>query len=80
MADIILNRLTTADVLPIAKWEQKSTHLRPSTNNISNNFRGCYVFEKMGESFSDFVAKQRLITNAINPMIDALNPLFYIRR
>lgn len=80
LADIILNRSTTTAVLPRAKWEQKNTHLRPSTNNILNNFRGCYVFEKMGKSFSDFVAKQRLITNAINPMIDAVTPLFYIRR
>ena len=80
LADHILTRINTATVLPKAKWEQKNTHLRPSTNNILNNFRGCYVFEKLGKSFSDFVAKQRLITNAINPIIDAVNPLFYIRR
>jgi hypothetical protein len=80
LADTILNRSYTATALPKAKWEQKNTHLRPSTNNILNNFRGCYVFEKLGKSFSDFVANQKLITNAINPIIDAVNPLFYIRR
>lgn len=80
LADNMLNKLNTATALPKAKWEQKNTHLRPSTNNILNNFRGCYVFEKLGKSFSDFVAKQRLIINAINPIIDVINPLFYIRR
>lgn len=80
LADNILTKLNIATELPKAKWERKNIHLRPSTNNILNNFRGCYVFEKLGKSFSDFVAKQRLITNAINPLIDAVNPLFYIRR
>jgi len=80
LADNILNRSNTANALPKAKWEQKNKCLRPSTNNILNNFRGCYIFEKLGKSFSDFVAKQRLINNAINPIIDAVNPLFYIRR
>ncbi|MEX2566409.1 MAG: hypothetical protein WD431_10745 [Cyclobacteriaceae bacterium] len=80
LADHILNRSNTAIELPRAKWELKNTRLRPSTNNILNNFRGCYVFEKLGKSFSDFVAKQRLINNTVNPIIDAVNPLFYIRR
>ncbi len=80
LADNILNKLNAATALPKAKWEQKNTHLRPSTNNILNNFRGCYVFEKLGKSFSGFIAKQHLITNAVNPIIDAVNPLFYIRR
>jgi hypothetical protein len=80
LADYILNKLKPDMVLPRAKWEQKNTRLRTSTNNILNNFRGCYVFEKLGKSFSDFVIKQRQIINAINPLIDAINPLFYIRR
>lgn len=80
LADHILKRSNKSIELPRAKWELKNTRLRPSTNNILNNFRGCYVFEKLEKSFSDFVAKQRLITNTINPIIDAINPLFYIRR
>ncbi|MEP6553204.1 MAG: hypothetical protein ABJB11_06650, partial [Ferruginibacter sp.] len=80
LADYILNRSTPAMTLPRAKWEQKNSRLRPSTNNILNNFRGCYVFEKLGKSFSDFVVKQHQIINAINPIIDVLNPIFYIRR
>ncbi|MEX2568682.1 MAG: hypothetical protein WD431_22255, partial [Cyclobacteriaceae bacterium] len=43
LADNILNNLNTATALPKAKWEQKNTRLRPSTNNILKNFRGCYV-------------------------------------
>jgi len=80
LADYILNSSTSTMALPRAKWEQKNIRLRTSTNNILNNFRGCYVFEKLGKSFSDFVLKQRQIINAINPIIDALNPIFYIRR
>lgn len=80
LADHILNKLNTAAALPKAKWEQKHTQLRSSTNNILNNFRGCYVFEKLGKSFSDFIVKQRQIINTINPIFDAVNPLFYIRR
>jgi hypothetical protein len=45
-------------------------------NNILNNFRGCYVFEKLGKSFSDFVVKQGQIINAINPIINTINPFF----
>lgn len=80
LADYILKKLKPDMALPRAKWEQKNIRLRTSTNNILNNFRGCYVFEKLGKSFSDFVVKQRQIINAINPIIDALNPVFYIRR
>lgn len=80
LADYILNRSTPAMGLPRAKWEQKNSKLRQSTNNILNNFRGCYMFEKLGKSFSDFVVKQRQIINTINPIIDVLNPIFYIRR
>ena len=80
LADYIHNRLKPAMTLPRAKWEQQNPRLRPSTNNILNNFRGCYVFEKLGKSFSDFVVKQRQIINAINPIIDAINPVFYIRK
>ena len=80
LADYMLNKLTPAMALPRAKWEQKNIRLRTSTNNILNNFRGCYVFEKLGKSFSDFIIKQRQIINAINPIIDTLNPVFYIRR
>lgn len=80
LADYMLNSLTPTMALPRAKWEQKNIRLRTSTNNILNNFRGCYVFEKLGKSFSDFVVKQRQIINAINPIIDVLNPIFYIRR
>jgi len=80
LADHILNKLNTVDALPKAKWEQKHKQLRSSTNNILNNFRGCYVFEKLGKSFSDFIVKQRQIINTINPIFDAVNPLFYIRR
>jgi hypothetical protein len=80
LAHHILTKVSNAPALPRAKWELKNTQLRASTNNILNNFRGCYVFEKLGKSFSDFVVKQRQIINAINPMIDAINPLFYIRR
>jgi len=80
LADYILNRLKPDMVLPRAKWEQKNTPSRTSTNNILNNFRGCYVFEKLGKSFSDFVLKQRQIIKAINPIINAINPVFYIRR
>ena len=80
LADHILNKSNTTTTLPKAKWEQKNIHLRSSTNNILNNFRGCYVFEKLGKSFSDFIVKQRQIINAINPIIDVINPLFYIRR
>lgn len=80
LADLILSKVTNAPALPKAKWEQKHIHIRSSTNNILNNFRGCYVFEKLGKSFSDFIVKQRQIINAINPIIDAVNPLFYIRR
>jgi hypothetical protein len=80
LADHIIQKSRTAMALPKAKWEQKNTPLRPSTNNILNNFRGCYIFEKLGKSFSDFIVKQRQIVNTINPIIDAINPLFYIRR
>jgi hypothetical protein len=80
LADYIHTSLNPAMALPRAKWEQKKIRLRTSTNNILNNFRGCYLFEKLGKSFSDFVVKQRQIINAINPIIDALNPIFYIRR
>lgn len=80
LADHILNKLNTVEALPKAKWEQKHKQLRSSTNNILNNFRGCYVFEKLGKSFSDFIVKQRQIINTINPIFDAVNPLFYIRR
>ena len=80
LADHILQKSTSALALPRAKWEQKNIQLRSSTNNILNNFRGCYVFEKLGKSFSDFIVKQRQIINALNPIIDAINPLFYIRR
>jgi hypothetical protein len=80
LADYILSRLKPDMALPRAKWEQKNIGCRTSTNNILNNFRGCYVFEKLGKSFSDFVVKQRQIINAINPIIQALNPVFYIRR
>ena len=80
LADYINTKLNTGINLPRAKWEQKNIRLRTSTNNILNNFRGCYFFEKLGKSFSDFVVKQRQIINAINPIIDALNPIFYIRR
>lgn len=80
LADYMLNKIDPALALPKAKWEQKNVRLRTSTNNILNNFRGCYVFEKLGKSFSDFVLKQRQIVNSINPIIDALNPIFYIRR
>ena len=80
LADYMLTRLSPAMALPRAKWERKNRGLRTSTNNILNNFRGCYLFEKLGKSFSDFVVKQRLIINAINPIIDVLNPIFYIRR
>lgn len=80
LADNILHKLNVATDLPKAKWEQRNTNRRPSTNNILNNFRGCYVFEKLGKSFSGFVEKQRKVSNAVNPIIDAVNPLFYIRR
>jgi len=78
--DYMLTRLSPAMALPRAKWERKNIRLRTSTNNIHNNFRGCYLFKKFGKSFSAFVVKQRQIVNAINPIIDALNPIFYIRR
>jgi len=80
LADYIHTRIKPQSNLPRAKWEQRNKRLRSSTNNILNNFRGCYVFEKLGKSFSDFVVKQRQIINTINPLIDAINPLFYIRR
>ena len=80
LADYIHTRLNPDSALPRAKWEKQNTRLRTSTNNILNNFRGCYVFEKLGKSFSDFVVKQRQIINAINPIIEALNPVFYIRK
>ena len=80
LADHILQKSTSAMALPKANWEQKNTQFRTSTNNILNNFRGCYVFEKLGKSFSDFIVKQHQIVKAINPIIDAINPLFYIRR
>ena len=80
LADYIHTRLKPGMTLPKAKWEQGNSSLRQSTNNILNNFRGCYVFEKLGKSFSDFVVKQRQIINAINPLIDAINPVFYIRK
>ena len=80
LANHIHTKLKPGIGLPRAKWEQSKKNLRASTNNILNNFRGCYVFEKLGKSFSDFVVKQRQIINAINPLIDAINPVFYIRR
>jgi hypothetical protein len=80
LADQIVSKINPSPQLPRAKWELKNICLRPSTNNILNSFRGCYIFEKLGKSFSDFVTKQRLIKNAVNPIIDAVNPLFYIRR
>lgn len=80
LADHILNKIKAGNTLPKAKWEKNTTSARPSTNNILNNFRGCYIFEQLGKSFSDFVVKQRRIVNAINPIIDAINPIFYIRR
>lgn len=80
LAGYMLNKVTPDNFLPRAKWEHKNIHSRDSTNNILNNFRGCYLFEKMGKSFSDFVIKQRQIIKSINPKIDPLNPIFYIRR
>jgi len=80
LADYIITKLNTNISLPKAKWERKNKSLRSSTNNILNTFRGCYLFEKLGKSFSDFVLKQRQIINSLNPIIDALNPIFYIRR
>jgi len=80
LADYIYTKLKPDMALPKAKWEQKKIKTRTSTNNLLNNFRGCYLFEKLGKSFSDFVLKQRQIINVINPIIDALNPVFYIRR
>lgn len=80
LADHIHSKLKPDITLPRAKWEQRNISIRRSTNNILNNFRGCYVFEKLGKSFSDFVIKQRQIINAINPIIDAINPVFYIRK
>jgi hypothetical protein len=80
LADHIHTKVTSGISLPRAKWEQQNTSIRRSTNNILNNFRGCYIFEKLGKSFSDFVVKQRQIINAINPIIDAINPVFYIRK
>lgn len=80
LANYIHTNLKPGIALPRAKWEQQKKEIRASTNNILNNFRGCYVFEKLGKSFSDFVVKQRQIINAINPIIDAINPVFYIRK
>jgi len=80
LADHMLSKLEPALALPRAKWEQRKIAHRISTNNLLNNFRGCYVFERLGKSFSDFVLKQRQIINTINPIIDAINPVFYIRR
>ena len=80
LANHIHSKLKPDIALPRAKWEQQKASIRTSTNNLLNNFRGCYVFEKLGKSFSDFVIKQRQIINAINPIIDAINPVFYIRK
>jgi hypothetical protein len=43
-------------------------------------FQGMLCIRKLGKSFSGFIAKKRLITDEVNPLIDAVNPLFYIRR
>ena len=80
LANHVLSKINPDSKLPRAKWEQQNPTLRASTNNILNNFRGCFVFEKLGKSFSDFVVKQRQIINTINPMIHSINPLFYIRK
>ncbi len=80
LADYINTKVNPGISLPKAKWELKKNRPRTSIDNILNNFRGCYVFEKLGKSFSDFVVKQRLIINAINPIIDAINPIFYMRK
>lgn len=80
LANHVLSKINPNANLPRAKWEQQNPALRTSTNNILNNFRGCYVFEKLGKSFSDFVVKQRQIINTINPIMNAINPLFYIRK
>lgn len=80
LAQYIHSKVNPSLGLPRAKWEQNKNGLRLSTNNILNNFRGCYVFEKIGKSFSDFVVKQRQIKNTINPIIDTLNPVFYLRK
>lgn len=80
LADYINTKVNPGINLPRAKWELQKNKHRTSIDNILNNFRGCYVFEKLGKSFSDFVVKQRLIINAINPIIDAINPIFYMRK
>jgi hypothetical protein len=80
LADYIHSKINPNSNLPRAKWEQQNATNRASTNNILNNFRGCYVFEKLGRSFSDFVLKQRQIVNAINPIVHSMNPLFYVRK
>ena len=80
LADYISAKLDTNISLPSAKWEKKNASQRNSTNNILNHFRGCYFYEKMGKSFSGFISKQCQIINALNPIIDAINPIFYIRR
>jgi hypothetical protein len=80
LADYIIKKSTNTAVLPRAKWELKNKQLRSSTNNILNHFRGYYICEKIGKSFSDFIANQQQITNDLNPITNFINPIFYIRR
>lgn len=80
LAEYITNKKGALIALPKAKWEMKNGEKRLSTNKILNLFRGYYWFDKMGKSFSDFIAKQQMIGNGYNPITDTMNPIFYIRK
>jgi len=80
LASYMTNKEENNISLPKAKWEKRNENKRPSTNNILNLFRGYYWYEQLGKSFSDFVVKQRQIVNSLNPIIEAINPVFYQRK
>lgn len=80
LADHIATKQNINIALPKAKWEKRNEGKRASTNNMLNIFRGYYWLEKTGNSFYDFVTNQHKVSNSFNPIISAINPIFYQRK
>jgi hypothetical protein len=79
LADYLLRIETQNESLPKTKWEKKSIDKRASTNNLLNMFRGCYWFEQMGKSFSDFVINQHNLTKQKKAVNSGFEAMFYTR-
>jgi len=80
LADHILTKKNANPTLPKAKWEEVKPDQRASTNNLLNLFRGHYWYGKLGKSFSDFVTKQHQTQKGLNPLVDCLSAVFYMRK